>query len=213
MIIEDIVKDLDFGNASYRLSDPVGLLRYISLFRSMNELRAFKMSVTGKEEDVIRDLSNKNVIFCLGTAQQRFTPYFRPYEVSFYSNDPEGLYDFIRSASYGSGLTTSGNIRLTKDVEIPIHGKPVIIVEDIVDTGLTLKKIVEMLEERGPESIRICALIDKLERRDEEVSIDYCGFQVKGGFLVGYGLDYDEQYRYLPDIYVLRPKQEGDHER
>ena len=121
--------------------------------------------------------------------------------------------DFIRSASYGSGLTSSGNIRLTKDVEIPIHGKPVIIVEDIVDTGLTLKYIVKMLEERGPESIRICALIDKLERRDEEVIIDYCGFQLKEGFLVGYGLDYDEQYRYLPDIYALRPKQEGDHDR
>ena len=112
--------------------------------------------------------------------------------------------DFIRAASYGSGMTSSQAIKFTKDVEIPIQDKPVIVVEDIVDTGLTLKQIVKRLEDKDPESIRICALIDKLERRDEEVAIDYCGFRVKEGFLVGYGLDHDEQHRYLPDIYVLR---------
>ena len=112
--------------------------------------------------------------------------------------------DFIRAASYGSGTTTAGSIKLTKDVEIPIQGKDLIIVEDIVDTGLTLNYIVRRLEERGPESIRICALIDKLERRDEEVKIDYRGFHVEKGFLVGYGLDHDEKYRYLSDIYVLK---------
>ena len=84
------------------------------------------------------------------------------------------------------------------------YGKPVIIIEDIVDTGLTLKQIVKSLEEKKPESIKICALIDKLERRDEEIVVDYCGFQVEKGFLVGYGLDHDEQYRYLRDIHVLR---------
>jgi hypoxanthine phosphoribosyltransferase len=112
--------------------------------------------------------------------------------------------DFIRAASYGSGTSSSGNIRFTKDVEIPIQGEFVIVVEDIVDTGLTLRQIVKRLEKKGPESIKICALIDKLERREESVTIDYCGFQVKEGFLVGYGLDHDEQYRYLRDIYVLR---------
>ncbi len=112
--------------------------------------------------------------------------------------------DFIRAASYGSGTSSSGTVKLTKDVEIPIQGKPVIIIEDIVDTGLTLKEIVKSLEEKGPESIKICALIDKLERRDEEIVIDYCGFQVEKGFLVGYGLDHDEQYRYLPEIYALK---------
>ena len=112
--------------------------------------------------------------------------------------------DFIRAASYGSGMTSSGTIRLTKDVELPIQGKHVIIIEDIVDTGLTLSRIVKKLKERDPESIKICALIDKIERREKEIVIDYCGFQVKEGFLAGYGLDYDEQYRYLPDIYVLR---------
>ena len=112
--------------------------------------------------------------------------------------------DFIRAASYGSGTSSSGSVKLTKDVEIPIQGKPVILIEDIVDTGLTLKQIVKSLEEKEPESIKICALIDKLERRDEEIVIDYCGFQVEKGFLVGYGLDHDEQYRYLPDIYALK---------
>ena len=112
--------------------------------------------------------------------------------------------DFIRAASYGSGTSSSGDIKFTKDVEMPVQDKPVIVVEDIVDTGLTLTQIVKRLEGKGPESIRICALIDKLERREEEVRIDYCGFQVKEGFLVGYGLDHDEQYRYLRDIYVLR---------
>jgi hypoxanthine phosphoribosyltransferase len=112
--------------------------------------------------------------------------------------------DFIRAASYGSNTSSNGSVRLTKDVEISIQDKPIILAEDIVDTGLTLTKIVETLKERDPQSIKICALIDKPERRELEVSIDYCGFQVKEGFLVGYGLDYDEQYRYLPDIYALK---------
>ncbi len=112
--------------------------------------------------------------------------------------------DFLRAASYGSEMTSSGTIRLTKDVEIPIRGNPVILVEDIVDTGLTLTHIIRNLESKGAESIRICALIDKLERRDIEVPIDYCGFQIDEGFIVGYGIDYDEKYRHLPDIYVLR---------
>jgi hypoxanthine phosphoribosyltransferase len=112
--------------------------------------------------------------------------------------------DFVRAASYGSGMTSSGTVRLTKDVEIPIQGKPVILVEDIVDTGLTLAHIVKILERKDPESIRICALIDKLERRNIAVNVDYCGFQVEEGFIVGYGLDHDEKYRHLSDIYILR---------
>jgi hypoxanthine phosphoribosyltransferase len=112
--------------------------------------------------------------------------------------------DFVRAASYGSNMTSSGTIRLTKDVEIPIKGKPVILVEDIVDTGLTLTHIIRKLEQKAPESIRICALIDKVERREMNVPIDYCGFQIKEGFIVGCGLDYDEKYRHLPDIYILR---------
>jgi hypoxanthine phosphoribosyltransferase len=111
--------------------------------------------------------------------------------------------DFIRAASYGSSMTSSGAIRLLKDVELPLKGEDVILVEDIVDTGLTLCHIVEHLRSKGPASLKICALIDKAERREREVTIDYCGFKVLAGFLVGFGLDYDEKYRYLPDICVL----------
>lgn len=111
--------------------------------------------------------------------------------------------DFIRAFSYGSGKQSSGSVRFTKDVELPVEGEDLIIVEDIVDTGLTLRKIKEILAHRGAKSLRICALIDKLERREEDVSIDYCGFEVPEGFIVGYGLDYDERYRNLPEIYLL----------
>jgi hypoxanthine phosphoribosyltransferase len=121
--------------------------------------------------------------------------------------------DFIRATSYGSAMTSSGSVKLTKDLEISIQGKHVIVIEDIVDTGLTLKHIVKILDGKGPESIRICVLIDKLERREEEVIIDYCAFQIAEGFLVGYGLDYDERYRDLPDIYAIRPTEEGEHDR
>jgi hypoxanthine phosphoribosyltransferase len=111
--------------------------------------------------------------------------------------------DFIRAASYGSGLSSSGEVKLTKDVEISLRDQDVILVEDIVDTGLTLNRIVELVEQKGPASVRICALIDKRERRETEVRLDYRGFQIEEGFLVGYGLDHDEQYRTLKDVHVL----------
>ncbi len=112
--------------------------------------------------------------------------------------------DFVRAASYGSEMTSSGEIRLTKDVEIPVKGRPVILVEDIVDTGLTVSYIIKKMEAKAPESIKVCALIDKLERRDVSVTVDYCGFRIEEGFVVGYGLDHDEKYRQLSDIFVLK---------
>jgi hypoxanthine phosphoribosyltransferase len=111
--------------------------------------------------------------------------------------------DFVKASSYGSGMTSTGQIRMIKDVDLPLKGQDVIIIEDIVDTGLTLKWIVENFRRRGPISVKVCVLIDKRERREQLVPIDYCGFTVKEGFLVGYGLDFDEKYRYLPDICVL----------
>jgi hypoxanthine phosphoribosyltransferase len=111
--------------------------------------------------------------------------------------------DFIRASSYGSGKASSGAIKLVKDVEIEVKGQEVIVVEDIVDTGLTLSFLIKNLKSREPASVKICALIDKTERRKKEVAIDYCGFRVQEGFLVGYGLDYAERYRYLPDICVI----------
>ena len=111
--------------------------------------------------------------------------------------------DFIRASSYGSEMVSSAKVQLTKDIEIPVQGKPVILVEDIVDTGLTLSYIMKNLEQQHPESIKICSLINKLERREVSIHVDYFGFQIEEGFIVGYGLDYDEDYRQLPDIYVL----------
>jgi hypoxanthine phosphoribosyltransferase len=111
--------------------------------------------------------------------------------------------DFIKASSYGSGMTSAGQIKMIKDVDLPLKEQDVIIIEDIVDTGLTLKCIVENLRRREPTSVKVCALIDKRERREQQVPIDYCGFTVEEGFLVGYGLDFDEKYRYLPDICVL----------
>ena len=112
--------------------------------------------------------------------------------------------DFVRAASYGSETQSSGSIRMTKDIEIPIAGKPVILVEDIVDSGLTLSYLKKKFEQRGASSLKICALIDKLERKEKDVLVDYCGFQIQEGFLVGYGLDCNEEYRYLPEIYRLK---------
>jgi hypoxanthine phosphoribosyltransferase len=112
--------------------------------------------------------------------------------------------DFVRIASYGEGTSSSGSIRLTLAPEVDIRGKDVLIVEDIVDTGLSLSSLVDYLQGYEPKSVRICALIDKTERREKQVEVDYVGHVVAQGFLVGYGLDYAENYRYLPAVYHLR---------
>jgi len=111
--------------------------------------------------------------------------------------------DFVRLSSYGSGSESQGRIKVIKPTEFPLAGKSVLIVEDIVDTGLTLDFLCRSLKEQNPESVRICALVDKRERRKLPVSIDYTGFVVPSGFIVGYGLDFNEQYRQLPAIYRL----------
>ena len=111
--------------------------------------------------------------------------------------------DFIRAASYGRGTRPSGEVSILKDIELSIQGRDVLLVEDIVDTGITLRVICDHLREKGPSSLRICALIDKKVRREVDVAVDLVGFEVEGGFLVGYGLDCGERYRHLPEIYVL----------
>ncbi len=109
--------------------------------------------------------------------------------------------DFIRVASYGDNTTTSGTIRLTKPPEIDLKGKDILLVEDIVDTGSTLAWLHQYFKEHQTGSVKICTLIDKHERRTVEVKVDYAGFQVEEGFLIGYGLDHAEQFRNLPAIY------------
>jgi hypoxanthine phosphoribosyltransferase len=113
--------------------------------------------------------------------------------------------DFIRVASYGAATCSSGRIALTKDLECQVAGRHLLLVEDIVDTGLTVAWLRAHLLARQPASLNLCALIDKQERRQEAVPVDYAGFQVAEGFLVGYGLDCNGRYRQLPDICRLQP--------
>jgi hypoxanthine phosphoribosyltransferase len=112
--------------------------------------------------------------------------------------------DFLRAASYGDATQTSGTVRLTKPLEIDIRGKDVLLVEDIVDSGLTLDFLLDYLKGFAPASLRVCALIDKCERRQRDVKVDYACHRVEHGFLVGYGLDYQEHYRELPEIFHLQ---------
>ncbi|HEY3275401.1 MAG TPA: hypoxanthine phosphoribosyltransferase [Syntrophorhabdaceae bacterium] len=111
--------------------------------------------------------------------------------------------DFMRVSSYGNGTTSKGTITITKDLEEDITGQNVVIVEDIIDSGLTLTEVRGMLQKRNPKSIKICALLDKRARREIEIEGDYVGFTMEDGFVVGYGIDYAEQYRNLPEIYVV----------
>jgi hypoxanthine phosphoribosyltransferase len=112
--------------------------------------------------------------------------------------------DFVRLASYGTGSETSGEVRITKDVELPIQERHVLVVEDIVDTGTTLAWYLNRLREQRAESVKVCALIDKLERRKVDIPLDYVGISMDKGFLVGYGLDYSEMHRNLPGIYEVQ---------
>lgn len=112
--------------------------------------------------------------------------------------------DFIGASSYGSSASSSGTITITKDIGVDVKGKDVLIVEDIVDTGLTLSHLKNYIKSFDPASVEYCALIDKHERREADVNDGYTCLSVTEGFLVGYGLDYDEQYRNLPAIYHLK---------
>jgi hypoxanthine phosphoribosyltransferase len=111
--------------------------------------------------------------------------------------------DFIGVSSYGKGKTSSGEVKLTNDLDVTIAGANVLVVEDIVDSGITLAYLTHVLQQRGPRSLRIAALLDKPERRVEPVVVDYVGFKIPDEFVVGYGLDYAEDYRNLRDICVL----------
>jgi len=112
--------------------------------------------------------------------------------------------EFMAISSYGSSTRTSGEVRIMKDLDVPIEGRDILVVEDIVDTGLTLSYLLANLESRGASSVKLAALLDKFERRQKEVKIDYLGFKIPDEFVVGYGLDFAERYRNLPFIAVLK---------
>jgi hypoxanthine phosphoribosyltransferase len=114
--------------------------------------------------------------------------------------------DLMEVSSYGSGTESSGRVRILKDLSSSIEGKHVLIVEDIIDTGLTLNYLTQYLGGKQPASLGICTLLDKPARRLVEIDLDYRGFEIPDRFVIGYGLDYDEVYRNLPYIGVLRPE-------
>jgi hypoxanthine phosphoribosyltransferase len=111
--------------------------------------------------------------------------------------------EFMAISSYGGGKTSSGEVKVTRDLDVSIEGYDVLIVEDIIDSGVTLSYLMRLLEQRRPKSIKIATLLDKPERRVKHVNVDYVGFTIPDEFVVGYGLDYAEDYRNLPDICVL----------
>ena len=116
----------------------------------------------------------------------------------------EVSFDFISVSSYGKGTNSTGEVKLIKDLDVGIEGRTVLVVEDILDTGLTLKYLLRLFEERQPKHLSVVVLLDKSERRIADVRADYTGFTIPNEFVVGYGLDFDERYRNLPDVCILQ---------
>lgn len=116
--------------------------------------------------------------------------------------------DFMAASSYGSETKSSGNVILKKDLDESIEGRDVLVVEDIIDSGRTLSNLLELLKERKPASLKLCTMLDKPERRVVDVDVDYNGFVIPDAFVVGYGLDYDQRYRNLPFIGIVRLQEE-----
>ncbi len=159
----------------------------------VNELGA---AITRDYKDVKED------IYCVGILKGAvvfYTDLLRAIKV------PVKL-DFMIASSYGNGTETSGSVKILKDLDYDIAGKHLIVIEDIIDTGTTMNYLMKYFRERGPKSVKLCALLSKPSRRTVDVNIDYCGFEVPDEFLVGYGLDYAEIYRNLPYIGVLKPE-------
>jgi hypoxanthine phosphoribosyltransferase len=115
--------------------------------------------------------------------------------------------DFLAISSYGASTKSSGVVQIQKDLSTDIYGKNVLIIEDIVDTGLSLKYIKALLLERKPESLAICVLLDKPDRRKETVEVEYTGFTIPDEFVIGYGLDYAGMYRHLPAVFIAEPSE------
>ncbi|MBF0495839.1 MAG: hypoxanthine phosphoribosyltransferase [Deltaproteobacteria bacterium] len=154
--------------------------------------------VKGLAEDIRRDYYGKDLLL-IGVLNGVFM-FFS--DLVKYLDMPVKV-DFVRLASYGSGAKSSGDVRVLKGIEMSVTGRDVLVVEDIVDTGYTVDVLIKMIKAKNANSIKVCALIDKAERRMVDVPIDYTGFAVEKGFVVGYGLDYDEQFRYFQEIYTL----------
>lgn len=151
--------------------------------------------------EIERDFAGESIIFVgvLKGASTFLSDLARSVEL-------DATFDFIGVSSYGDQKQTSGEVRLTKDVDQPLTGKNVILVEDILDTGLTMTYLKKMFLAHGPRCFKICALLDKACRRVHPIKADYVGFTIPDEFVVGYGMDYAERYRNLPGICVLPPE-------
>jgi len=160
-----------------------------------------KTRVAEMGEQITADFEGQDVVFVgiLKGAVVFFADLIR-------SIDLDLTIDFMAISSYGSATKSAGVVRIMKDLDHDILGKHVIIVEDIVDSGLTLSFLKENLLSRGAKSLKVCTLLDKRERRKVEIAVDYCGFPIPDEFVVGYGLDYAGLYRNLSDICVLKPE-------
>ena len=149
--------------------------------------------------DIARDYAERNPLL-IGVLKGAFiflSDLMRAAEI------PLGV-EFIAISSYGAEMRTSGEVRILKDLDVAIEGRHILVVEDIVDTGLTLSYLLANLKSRGAASVKLAALLDKYERREKEVPIDYLGFKIPDKFVVGYGLDFAERYRNLPYIGVVK---------
>lgn len=157
-------------------------------------------------EHINKDYAGKNIhLICILKGGVFFTC-----ELAKRLNMPVTM-DFMSVSSYGAGTVSSGVVRIIKDLDEPLEGKNVLIVEDIIDSGRTLAYLIEVLKQRGPKDIRLCTLLDKPERRvKKQVTVDYTCFTIPDEFVVGYGLDYDQKYRNLPYIGVVEQDQEGN---
>ena len=151
-------------------------------------------------EQINKDYAGKSVhLICILKGGVFFTC-----ELAKRLNMPVSM-DFMSVSSYGAGTVSSGVVRIIKDLDEPLEGKNVLIVEDIIDSGRTLAYLIEVLKQRGPKDIHLCTLLDKPERRvKKQVHVDYTCFTIPNEFVVGYGLDYDENYRNLPYVGVLK---------
>lgn len=148
---------------------------------------------------ISKDYAGKTILMCgiLKGAVTFYTDLARAIDIPV-------LFDFMSCSSYGSGTTSSGAVMVRKDLDTNVQGKDVLIVEDIIDTGITLSHLVPLLKERGANSVKLATLLSKPARRQVDVPVDYNGFEIPDAFVVGYGLDYDGRYRNLPYIGILK---------
>lgn len=149
--------------------------------------------------EISNDYNNEEIVFiCILKGASYFA-----IDLSKKIINNDVILDFMKVSSYGNNLESTGTINLTLDTSINIKNKNVIIIEDIIDTGLTLNYLYEYLKNKKPKTLKICTLLDKKERRQENIVIDYTGFQIENKFVIGYGLDFEDRYRNLPYVGYL----------